>query len=301
MIDVAIVGGGVAGLTAAVYALRRGLNVVMFEKLTVGGQTALIDKIENFPSYESVNGFELVNKMYEQATALGLETKYEEIVAIKQADAYINITSTAGEYQTKTVIIATGATHKNLGLGSHYDGKGVHYCATCDGMFYKDKIVAVVGGTNIAMSDALYLSNLAKEVYVIVPQSKLFGQDVIMRTLNKPNVHFMFSSKIDELTGDKKINGITVKNSVTGETTSIAVDGVFVAIGTTPLSGFVSDLVETVDGRIVVDNTMATNKKGIYAAGDVLNKKLKQIVTACADGATAAESAAEYIAKELKK
>ncbi|HRX13672.1 MAG TPA: FAD-dependent oxidoreductase [Eubacteriales bacterium] len=301
MIDVAIVGGGVAGLTAAVYALRRGLNVVMFEKLTVGGQTALIDKIENFPSYESVNGFELVNKMYEQATALGLETKYEEIVAIKQADAYINITSTAGEYQTKTVIIATGATHKNLGLGSQYDGKGVHYCATCDGMFYKDKIVAVVGGTNIAMSDALYLSNLAKEVYVIVPQSKLFGQDVIMRTLNKPNVHFMFSSKIDELTGDKKINGITVKNSVTGETTSIAVDGVFVAIGTTPLSGFVSDLVETVDGRIVVDNTMATNKKGIYAAGDVLNKKLKQIVTACADGATAAESAAEYIAKELKK
>lgn len=299
MLDIAIVGGGVAGLTASIYALRRGLKVLMFEKLAVGGQTALIDKIENFPSYESVNGYDLVSKMLEQATALGLQVKYEEIVAIKPAEAYIGITSTEAEYQTKTVIIATGATHKTLGFGSQYEGKGVHYCATCDGMFYKDKTVAVVGGTGIAMSDALYLSNLAKKVYVLVPQSKLLGQDVLMKALGKPNVHFIFSAKVEELFGDdKKVNGVLIKNK-DGEKIRLDVDGVFVAMGTTPLTGFVSDLVETVDGRIVTDKKMATSRKGIFAAGDVLDKKLKQIVTACGEGATAAESAAEYITKEM--
>lgn len=300
MFDIAIVGGGVAGLTSAVYALRRGLNVVLFEKLAVGGQTALIEKIENFPSYESINGYDLVSKMLEQAVSLGLSVKYEEVVAIKPDRAYISINSTGGEYRTKTVIIATGATHKTLGLGEKYVGKGVHYCATCDGMFYKDKTVAVVGGTNIAMSDALYLSNLAKKVFVLVPQSRLLGQDVIMQTLGKPNVHFMFSSKVEELFGDdKKVSGVQVKNNE-GESIRLDVDGVFVAIGTTPLSGFVSDLVDTAEGRIIVDKNMATSRKGIFAAGDVLDKKLKQIVTACAEGAVAAESAAEYITKEFK-
>lgn len=300
MYDIIIVGGGVAGLTSAIYALRRGLNVALFEKLTVGGQTALIDKIENFPSYESVNGYDLVSKMYDQAVSLGLKVKYEEVVAVRQTEAYISITSTSGEYQTKTVIIATGATHKTLTNSTRFDGKGVHYCATCDGMFYRGKTVAVVGGTNIAMSDALYLSGLAKEVYVIAPQKKLFGQDVIMRALDKPNVHFMLSTKVEEIEGDKTVNAILVKNTLTEEMQTLAVDGVFVAIGTTPLSAFVGDLVNTVDGRIVVNANMATSRKGIFAAGDVLDKKLKQIVTACGEGATAAESAAEYIAKQYK-
>lgn len=299
MIDIIIVGGGVAGLTASVYALRRGLNVVMFEKLTVGGQTALIDKIENFPSYSTVNGYDLVSKMYEQALSLGLTIKYEEVVSIKQSQAYTYIiNSSSNEYEAKAVIIATGATHKSLGLGEKYNGKGVHYCATCDGMFYKNKTVAVIGGNSIAMSDALYLSSLCKDVYVIVAGSKLFGQYVIMKTMNKPNIHFMFSTSVTELVGDsERVNALKLSNILTKETSSLNVDGVFVAIGTTPLTGFVSNLVKTEDGRIVVDKNMTTSQKGIFSAGDVTNQKLKQIVTACSDGAVAAESAAEYISK----
>ncbi len=303
IIDIAIIGGGAAGLTAGIYAARANLSTVLFEEFFPGGQTATVELIENYPGFaDGVDGNELMQAMNTQATKAGMQTRYEKIASINKTTDVFILTNESGEItNAKSVIICTGASPRKLSIKNEekFAGRGVHYCATCDGAFYKDKIVMVYGGGNTAVTDALVLSNYAKKVYLAYRKSDLTADKILQdKLVANVKIETIPNALINSLTGEKRLNCVELRNSDTNDLKSLDVDGIFVAIGIIPRSDFVKDLLELSETlQIITDCDLNTSIKGIFAAGDVRNSKLRQVVTAAADGALAASMAMHYISK----
>ena len=303
--DVAIVGGGPAGYTAALYATRAGLDTVLIEKLSAGGQMTETAEIDNYPGFpEGVDGFTLGANMQEGAVRFGCEVLQNEVLALSLTDSPKVIKTDAGELRAKTVILATGATHRHLGIENEQAlvGRGVGYCATCDGMFFRGKTVGVVGGGNSAAADALYLSRICKKVYLIHRRDTLRATKIYHEPLMQAeNVEFKWNSTVAELLAESKLTGVVIENVQSGAHETLALDGLFISIGQTPTTDLVKGQV-TLDeaGYVVADETTKTSLEGVFAAGDVRAKPLRQIVTATADGAVAAHFAEEYLTQAYK-
>ncbi len=299
--DLVIIGGGPAGYTAALYASRAGLDSVLIEKLSAGGQMALTGEIDNYPGFEEgVDGLTLGFKMQQGAERFGAVTEYAEVLSVDFGEEIKRIETTSGTFLGKTVIVSTGANPRELGLSneSQLMGRGVHYCAHCDGRFYKNKTVVVVGGGNSAAADALYLSRLAEKVILVHRRDKLRATKIYHEPLMKAeNIEFMWNSSVREILAENRVNGVVIKNKETGEETEIPCDGVFVSIGRKPATEFLNGALDLDEGGyIVADESTKTNVEGVYAVGDVRTKALRQIVTAVADGAVAVHYAEEYLA-----
>lgn len=299
--DVVIIGGGPAGYTAALYASRAGLDTLVLEKFSVGGQMTLTDAIDNYPGFEEgIDGISLGFKMQQGAERFGAKTEYDEITAVDLKDKIKIIKGASNEYRSKTVIIATGANPRELGLEKEAEltGRGVHYCAHCDGRFYKDKVVAVIGGGNSAASDALYLSGLAKKVYLIHRRDSLRAEKIYHKPLSEAkNVEFVWNSVVESFVAENRVKGVKIRNLRNSQVSDLECDGVFVSIGRKPSTElFEGQLEIDAYGYIVADESCRTNLEGVFAAGDVRVKPFRQIVTAVSDGATAAHFAEEYIA-----
>ena len=298
--DMIIIGGGPAGYTAALYASRAGLDTLIIEKMSVGGQMALTDIIDNYPGFnEGIDGFSLGMQMQAGAERFGAKTEYGEVLSVDLIPEIKKIITDSGEYFSRTVVIATGAGPRALGIENEEKliGRGVHYCAHCDGRFYKNKTVMVVGGGNSAVSDALYLSRLVKKVYLVHRRDTLRATKIYHDPLMKAeNVEFLWDSAVSELLAEGRLNGVKVKNLKTGEEREISVDGLFVSIGRKPVTElFGNTLALDEAGYIIADETTKTNLSGVYAVGDVRTKALRQVITAAADGAVAAHFAEEYL------
>lgn len=301
--DTVIIGGGPSGYSAALYASRAGLDTLVIEKMSAGGQMLLTDIIENYPGFQDgIDGFTLSENMRVQAEKYGAETVYDEISSCELSGIVKKLSGFSGEYLAKTVIIATGASPRRLGLDKEekFTGRGVHYCAHCDGRFYKDKTVAVIGGGNSAVTDALYLSKLARKVYLIHRRDALRATKIYQKQLGKAsNIEILYDSVADTIKGDVRIDGLEIYNVRDNTTRDIACDGIFISIGRKPETGFSGGEIELDDsGYIVAGEDTKTNLSGVFAAGDVRTKRLRQVVTAAADGAVAAELAMEYIEAE---
>ena len=299
--DMVIIGGGPGGYTAALYAARAGLKVILLEKLSAGGQMALSHQIDNYPGFEEgIDGFSLAEKMQAQAERFGAESELAEVLSLKLDGPIKEIETDEGTYYGRTVVIATGASPRNLGVPGEQElvGKGVNYCAACDGMFYRGRTVVVVGGGNTAAADALMLSRVAKKVILIHRRDTLRATKVYHEPMMKAeNVEFRWNSAVEELLWDKRLTGVRVKNLISGEEERIECDGLFVSIGRAPASGLVQGLLELDrSGYIVAGESTETSIPGVYAVGDVRTKVLRQVVTAVADGAMAVHHAEEYLA-----
>lgn len=298
--DLVIIGGGPAGYTAALYASRAGLDSVLIEKLSAGGQMALTGEIDNYPGFEEgVDGLTLGFKMQQGAEKFGAVTEYAEVLSVDFSEKIKKIETTSGTFLGKTVIVSTGANPRELGLSNEAQlmGKGVHYCAHCDGRFYKNKTVVVVGGGNSAAADALYLSRLAKKVILVHRRDKLRATKIYHEPLMKAaNIEFMWNSSVSEILAENRVTGVVIKNKETGEEKEIHCDGVFVSIGRKPATEFLNGALDLDEGGyIVADESTKTNVEGVYAVGDVRTKVLRQVVTAVADGAVAVHYAEEYL------
>lgn len=298
--DLVIIGGGPAGYTSALYAARAGLDSVLIEKLSAGGQMALTGDIDNYPGFdEGIDGLTLGFKMQQGAERFGAKTEYAEVESVDFSDKIKKIETTSGTILAKSVIVSTGANPRELGLPNEAEliGKGVHYCAHCDGRFYKNKTVIVVGGGNSAVADALYLSRLAEKVIVVHRRDKLRATKIYQEPLLKAeNVEFLWDSSVSELIAEQRVKGVKIKNLKTVEEKKILCDGVFISIGRKPATEFLNGALELdAGGYIVADESTKTNVDGVYAVGDVRSKVLRQIVTAVADGAVAAHYAEEYL------
>lgn len=298
--DMIIIGGGPAGYTAALYAVRAGLDTLLIERLSAGGQMTLTGDIDNYPGFEEgIDGFSLGMKMKQGAERFGAKTKYAEVISVDFASGIKKIVTAEMTYLSKTVVISTGASPKELGIEGEKElvGKGVHYCAHCDGRFYKDKTAIVVGGGNSAFEDALYLSRLAKKVYLIHRRDSFKASRIYQTELKKTeNIELILNSTITGFIADNKISGAVIRNTKTEETSKILCDGVFISIGRKPITEFLSNSVLLDEhGYIIADESTKTNIDGVYAAGDVRVKSLRQIVTATADGAVAVHYAEEYL------
>lgn len=298
--DTIIIGGGPAGYTAALYAARAGLDTVIIERMSVGGQMTLTGDIENYPGFEEgIDGITLGMKMQSGAERFGAKTVYDDVQAVDLNDDIKKVITFGGEYLSKTVIIAVGANPKELMLEneSRFTGRGIHYCAHCDGRFYKGKTVAVVGGGNSAAADALYLSRLVEKVYLIHRRDTLRATKIYHEPLLKTeNIEFLWNSTVEELHGENKLTNIKIKTN--NEIKDLMVDGVFVSIGRSPATEFLKGILPLDEyGYIIADESTKTAIDGVFAAGDVRTKSLRQVVTAVADGAVAAHFAEEYLAK----
>ena len=299
--DMIIIGGGPAGYTAALYAARAGLDVAILERMSVGGQMALTGVIENYPGFdEGIDGFTLGMKMQQGAEKYGAKTIYGEATAVRLKGSVKEIDTTDGTLHTRTVVVATGADARTLGLEGEAEltGRGVHYCAHCDGRFYKDKTVMVVGGGDSAASDALYLSRLCKKVILVHRRDTLRATKIYHQPLmTAPNVEFMWNSTPVSLRAkDGKLTGVQVEQTPAGTRTDVACDALFVSIGRRPVTEFLGGALDTVAGYLIADESCRTSLPGVYAAGDVRTKELRQVVTAVADGAQAVHAAQEYLA-----
>ena len=300
VLDTIILGGGPAGYTAALYAVRAGLSALVIERMSVGGQMALTGDIDNYPGFDQgIDGFTLGLKMQQTAERFGAKTEYCEIDRVDFSDTVKTVYAGEKEYKAKTVIIATGANPRELGLANESDfiGRGVHYCAHCDGRFYKGKQVVVVGGGNSAAADALYLSRLAEKVYLVHRRDTLRASKIYHEPLLKTeNIEFVWDSKVTELVTSERVNGVKVHNLKTGEQKEINCDAVFVSIGRSPATAFLNEALNIdQNGYIIADESTKTNVAGVFAAGDVRTKSLRQVITAAADGAVAASAAEEYL------
>lgn len=300
--DMIIIGGGPGGYTAALYAARAGLDVVLLEKLSAGGQMAQTHQIDNYPGFvEGIDGFQLAMQMQEQAERFGAKTEYAEVYRVDLNSQPKAVESSEGLFLGRTVVIATGAGPRELGLPKEQQltGRGIAYCAACDGMFYKGKTVAVVGGGNSAVADALLLSRVAKEVILIHRRDTLRATKIYHQALEQAeNVQLRWNSQVTELLHEDKITGIRVKDVLSGEETEIPLDGVFVSIGRKPATELVQGQLELDGGGyIVAGEDTKTSIPGVYAVGDVRTKQVRQVVTAVADGAAAVHMAENFLAQ----
>ena len=301
--DMIIIGGGPAGYTAAMYAARAGLDVLIFEKMSVGGQMALTGDIENYPGFdEGIDGFTLGMKMQHGAERFGARTIYSSVEELNLEDKIKVVETDSGVYYSKTVVISTGASSRELGIEGEQElvGRGVHYCAHCDGRFYKDKTVIVVGGGNSAVQDALYLSRLAKKVYLVHRRDSLRASRIYHgQIMSAENVEILWNSAVFEILADERLKGAKISNLISKNTSVIDCNGIFVSIGRKPATELVSDKLDVDEnGYIIADESTKTSMEGVYAVGDVRTKSLRQIVTAVADGAIAAHEAEQYLQKE---
>ena len=298
--DVIIIGGGPAGYSAALYTARAGLDTLVVEKAAPGGQMALTDIIDNYPGFnEGVDGFTLGMNMQMGAERFGAKTEYAQVISVDFSEKIKKLTTSSGELYAKSVIIATGADPRKLGIEGEDTlvGKGLHYCAHCDGRFYKNKVAIVVGGGNSAVSDALYLSHLCAKVIVIHRRDTLRATKIYHEPLMKAeNVEFMWDSAIDSYLVDGRVTGAKVKNLKTGNITEVSCDGIFVSIGRQPITDIFKGQIDVDSyGYVIADESTKTNIEGVFVAGDVRTKALRQVVTAASDGAVAAHYAEEYI------
>ena len=299
MYDIIIVGAGPAGLTAAIYARRAGKTVLVLEKETFGGQITFSPKVENYPGFQVLSGTELADKMTEQMLALGAEAEPATVVGIRDAGYTKYVMTDTGEYEAKSVIIATGSRHRRLGLPREEEliGHGVSFCAVCDGSFYAGRTVAVIGGGNTALQEAMLLSEICRHVYIIQNLPKLTGEGQLCEAVAaRKNVTILYRSVVEEYIGEPELSGLLVRKTEDDTQARIAVDGVFVAIGQVPENEAFADMV-TLDkhGYVVSDEHCLTGKAGIFVAGDCRTKEIRQVTTATADGAVAALAAVRYI------
>ncbi len=297
--DMIVLGGGPGGYTAALYAARAGRSVLVLERLSPGGQMALTSEIDNYPGFpEGVDGFELGMKFQEQAHRFGAETEYAEVRSLDlSADPKV-LHSPDGDFYARTVVIATGAGPRKLGIENEerLTGRGVHYCAHCDGMFYRGKTVVLVGGGNSAAAEALHLSRLAEKVILVHRRDTLRATKLYHEPLMKlPNIEFKWNSAVIELPGENRLSGVKIKNLISGEEELLDAAALFVSIGRTPSTALVAGQLELENGYIVADESARTSIPGVFAVGDVRTKALRQIITAAADGANAAHFAEEYL------
>lgn len=302
MYDMVIIGGGPAGYTAALYAARAGFDTLVIERMSAGGQMALTGEIDNYPGFdEGIDGFVLGMKMQKGAERFGARTEYAEVTSVDLSGQVKALETTNGTFYAKTIVIATGANPRQLGVPMEQEmtGKGVHYCAHCDGRFYKEKIVVVIGGGNSAAADALYLSRLAAKVYVVHRRDTLRAEKIYHEPLMQAkNVEFLWNSTVSELISENRVTGVKVTNVKTQSVTDVACDGVFVSIGRKPATEFLGDSVALdASGYVIADESTRTNVSGVFAVGDIRTKTLRQIVTAAADGAVAVHYAEEYLAE----
>lgn len=298
--DMIIIGGGPGGYTAALYAARAGLDTLVLEKLSAGGQMALTSQIDNYPGFPGgVDGFELGAQMRQGAERFGAKTVSGEVLKIDLQQEPKEIHTSAGDFRGKTVVFATGANPKLLGLPEEKEltGRGVNYCATCDGMFYRGKTVAVVGGGNTAAAEAIHLSRICQKVILVHRRDALRATQIYHAPLfNAPNVEFRWNSTVTEIVADERVTGIKIQDVHSGQESLIVCDGVFVSIGRSPNTELVKEQLELdKEGYILSDESTRTNIPGVFAVGDVRTKQLRQIVTAVADGAVAAYQAEEYL------
>ena len=299
--DIIIVGGGPGGYTAALYAARAGLDTVVLEKLSAGGQMALTHQIDNYPGFEDgIDGFYLAEKMQKQAERFGAKSEYAEVIRMDLKASPKVVETSEGIFCGKTVVLATGANPRELGIDHETElvGRGIAYCAACDGMFYRGKTVVVVGGGNSAAADALLLSRIAKKVIIVHRRDNLRATKIYHEPLmNAENVEFRWNSTVSELLYGDRLTGVRLKDVHTGEETELVADGVFVSVGRKPATELLADQIELdKGGYIAAGETTETNIPGVYAVGDVRTKLLRQVVTAVADGAMAVHMAEEYIA-----
>jgi thioredoxin reductase (NADPH) len=298
--DVAIIGAGPAGLSAGVYCARAKLSTVIIEKMYPGGQAALTDKIENYPGFaEGISGVELTENMKAQAENFGAKILNGDVENIKKQDGKFTVLLKNENIEADSVIVASGARSRKLGIEAEdkFVGRGISYCATCDGAFYRDSHVLMVGGGDTAIEEALFLTRFASKIYVVHRRDQLRATKILQeRAFMNEKIEFIWDSVVDDIKGDGMVKEAVIKNLKTGEKRILPVEGVFVAIGWVPNTSFAKDLLKLNDsGYVITDEYMATNVPGLFAAGDVREKPLRQVVTAVADGAVAAVSVEKYL------
>ena len=299
MYDIIVVGGGPAGMTAAIYARRAGKTVLVLEALSVGGQILNTPDIENYPVEAHISGFDFSQKVYEQAKGLGAEFAFEKAVGIEDEGGAKAVVTAKNRYQAKAVILATGSENRKLGLEDEDKlvGRGVSYCATCDGNFYRNKVVAVVGGGNTALEDALYLADIAKQVYLIHRRDSFRGEEMnVARLKEKGNVEFIYNANVTKLIAEKRLKAIEVTDKLDGSVRTVELNGLFIAVGRVPENQNFANLIRLdAAGYVEAGEDCHTSAEGIFVAGDNRVKQLRQLVTATADGAMAATEAVKYI------
>ncbi len=300
MYDIIIIGAGPAGLTAAIYGKRNNKNLLVLESKTYGGQIITTSDIENYPVERHISGYDFATKLYNQVLDLGAEIKFEKAIDIKDNPDYKEVVTEKNTYKCKTIILATGADNRTLGLDNESDlvGKGVSYCATCDGNLYKGKVVAVAGGGNTALEEAIYLSNVCSKVYLIHRRDKFSGEVALIKKVEKKdNIEIMFNSNITKLNSKDVLESIVVKNET--EEKTLEVSALFIAVGRVPENQNFQKLIDLDErGYVIADESCHTNVDGIFVAGDNRTKSLRQLVTATSDGAIAATEAIKYISNQ---
>ena len=295
MYDVIIVGAGPAGITASIYCARANLKTIVFEKENIGGQISSSPLVRNFPGFKSISGVELANNFYEQAIDLGVEIEIEEVLDIKPGKVNKVITD-CGEYESKAVIVATGAKYRLLGLPNEENliGKGISFCTSCDGAFYKGKDVAIIGGANSAVTNAIYMSNLAKKVYLIYRKDKLKCEKILIDNVeSKDNVEIIYNANVKEIIGEDELEKIVL--DVNGDKREIKLDGMFISIGMDAQTDLVKELLPLSEQNYILSEDCSTIQNGIFVAGDCRHKTVRQLTTAVSDGAVAANFAIKYL------
>ncbi len=306
--DLIIVGGGPAGITAGIYACRARLKTLMLEKYVYGGQVATTFEIKNYPGYENINGPDLIDKMLSQAKKCGLETVNDCVLDFDfKNEIKVVKTEYGKQYKARSIILCMGADARKLGVKGEdkFKGMGVSYCAICDGALYKNKVVAVVGGGDSALEDAAYLSDIAQKVYLIHRRNEFRGQEILQeRVFNlakEGKIELVLNSEVTEVYGENKVEGITVRNFETNDSKKIELEGLFITVGRDPDTVSIDAVNKDEKGYILTNDSMETNIEGVYAAGDCRKKELRQIVTACADGAIAATKANIFVKTQKRK
>lgn len=296
--DLLIIGGGCAGLTAAIYAIRAGLSVTVLEGGLAGGQIVVTSEIENYPGYIKISGPDLAMKIYNQAQKLGADIRSQQVIAASLSAPVKVLQTVEAEYRSKAVIIANGVKRRTLDCPGEREltGKGVSYCATCDGAFFHDRGVAVIGGGNTALEDALFLSNICETVFLIHRRDRFRGEKLLLEAAeSRKNIVFYKDTVVREILGEKVVTAVVIQNSVSGAEELLPVSAVFVAIGLVPDNRIFSELSQDSSGYLLADENCKTNLDGVFAAGDTRAKVLRQILTAASDGAVSAFQAANYV------
>lgn len=299
MYDMIIIGAGTAGLSAAIYGVRAGKSVLLLEAKVYGGQIINTPEVENYPGIKNISGYEFAENLYQQASGLGAELKYEKAVKIVDRGDTKTVVTDRGEHLCRSVILATGAKNRPLGVEREEEltGAGVSYCATCDGAFYRGKDVAIVGGGSTALEDARFLSGYCRTVYIVHRRDTFRGEEKLVQALRgRENIHYVMDSQVVRLNGKEHLESVTVRNKNTGEETELLVEGLFIAVGQEPDNGAFQDLAELdAGGYIKASEDCRTRTAGIFTAGDCRTKEVRQLATAAADGAVAALAACAYI------